>query len=157
MSDSFIIPEGITLSMTDEGLVIENEGDIVLNGHIAGGVHMLTSRNGSVILGNDFTLHRIDAPNGAVEVHGRLEADRIEAASVEVDGDGFTVRVVQASESISVGSTTTHAEVLIAPVVKLSADAVGRITVVESLNELGASKVKGCLSLADLEESLIDV
>ena len=152
MSDSFIIPEGITLSMTDDGLVIENEGDIVLNGNIAGGVHTLTSRNGSVVLGNDFTLHRIDAPNGAVEVRGRLEADRIEAASVDVDGEGFTVRVVQASESISVGATTTHAEVLIAPVVKLSADAVGRITVVESLNELGASKVKGCLSLADLEE-----
>ena len=62
MSDSFIIPEGITLSMTDDGLVIENEGDIILNGNIAGGVHKLTSRNGNVVLGNDFALHRIDAP-----------------------------------------------------------------------------------------------
>ena len=41
---------------------------------------------------------------------------------------------------------------LIAPAVNLSTNAVGRITVVESHNELGATKVKGCLSLADLEE-----
>ena len=152
MSDSFVLPDGITLSMTDKGLVIENEGDIVLHGQIDGGIHALTSRQGSVILNNDFELHRVDAPNGAVEIHGKIEADRIEAANVSADGEGFTVRVVQATESISVGETTTHAEVLIAPAVKLSSKAVGRITVVEAHNELGATKVKGCLSLADLEE-----
>lgn len=152
MSDSFVLPDGITLSMTDQGLVIENQGDIVLHGQIEGGIHSLTSIDGNVVLNNDFTLHHIHAPNGAVEIHGRIEADRIEAASVEADGDGFVVRVVQASESISVGETTTHAEVLIAPVVKLASNAVGRITVVESHNELGATKVKGCLALSDLEE-----
>lgn len=152
MSDSFVLPDGITLSMTDQGLVIENQGDIVLHGQIEGGIHSLTSIDGSVVLNNDFALHHIHAPNGAVEIHGRIEADRIEAASVEADGDGFIVRVVQASESIAVGETTTHAEVLIAPVVKLASNAVGRITVVESHNELGATKVKGCLTLSDLEE-----
>ena len=152
MSDSFVLPDGITLSMTDQGLVIENQGDIILHGQIEGGIHSLTSVEGNVVLSNDFTLHQISAPNGAVAIHGRIEADRIEAASVEADGDGFVVRVVQATESISVGETTTHAEVLIAPVVKLSSNAVGRITVVESHNELGATKVKGCLTLADLEE-----
>ncbi len=138
--------------MTDQGLVIENQGDIILHGQIDGGIHSLSSLDGNVILHNDFTLHRIDAPNGAVEIHGRIEADRIEAANVDADGDGFVVRVVQASESISVGETTTHAEVLIAPAVNLSSNAVGRITVVESHNELGATKVKGCLTLNDLEE-----
>jgi outer membrane biosynthesis protein TonB len=152
MSDSFVLPDGITLSMTDQGLVIENEGDIVLHGQIEGGIHSLTSRDGNVVLNNDFTLHRIDAPNGAVEIHGRIEADRIEAASVQADGEAFVVRVVQASQSISVGETTTHAEVLIAPAVNLSTQAVGRITVVESHNELSATKVKGCLTLNDLEE-----
>ena len=152
MSDSFVLPDGIKLSMTNEGLVIENSGDIVLHGQIDGGIHALTSHEGNVVLHNDYELHRVDAPNGAVEVHGKIEADRIEAASVSADGSGFTVRVVQASQSISVGDTTTHAEVLIAPAVNLSTNAVGRITVVESHNELGATKVKGCLSLADLEE-----
>ena len=90
------------------------------------------------------SVHHPETPEGL--------ADRIEAASVSADGSGFTVRVVQASQSISVGDTTTHAEVLIAPAVNLSTNAVGRITVVESHNELGATKVKGCLSLADLEE-----
>ena len=98
MSESFVLPDGIKLSMTDKGLVIENEGDIVLHGQIDGGIHALTSRQGSVILNNDFELHRVDAPNGAVEIHGKIEADRIEAASVSADGDCFTVRVVQASE-----------------------------------------------------------
>ena len=152
MSDSFVLPDGITLSMTEHGLVIENQGDIILHGQIEGGIHSLTSQDGNVVLNNDFELHHIHAPNGAVEVHGRIEADRIEAASVEADGDAFVVRVVQASESISVGETTTHAEVLIAPVVKLASTAVGRITVVESHNELGATKIKGCLALSDLEE-----
>jgi hypothetical protein len=152
MSDSFILPEGIKLAMTDEGLVIENEGDIVLHGQIDGGIHALTSHNGNIILNNDFVLHRVDAPNGAVEIHGKIEADRIEAASVSADGTGFTVRVVQASESIAIGETTAHAEVLIAPAVNLSSAAVGRVTVVESHNDLNATKVKGCLSLADLEE-----
>jgi hypothetical protein len=152
MSESFVLPDGITLSMTDNGLVIDNEGDIILHGQIDGGIHSLTSRNGSVILNNDFALHRIDAPNGAVEIRGKIEADRIEAANVDAHGDGFTVRVVQATESITVGDTTAHAEVLIAPAVNLSSGAVGRITVIESHNELGATKVKGCLTLADLEE-----
>jgi len=152
MSDSFVLPDGIKLSMTSEGLVIENSGDIVLHGKIDGGIHALTSHDGNVVLHNDYELHRVDAPNGAVEIHGKIEADRIEAASVSADGSGFTVRVVQASQSISVGDTTTHAEVLIAPAVNLSTNAVGRITVVESHNELGATKVKGCLSLTDLEE-----
>jgi hypothetical protein len=152
MSDSFVLPEGIKLAMTDDGLVIENEGDIVLHGQIDGGIHALTSHNGNVILNNDFVLHRVDAPNGAVEIHGKIEADRIEAASVSADGAGFTVRVVQASESIALGETTAHAEVLIAPAVNLSSAAVGRVTVVESHNDLNATKVKGCLSLADLED-----
>ncbi|MGB0639146.1 MAG: hypothetical protein ACPGTU_07440, partial [Myxococcota bacterium] len=71
MSESFILPEGITLSMTDDGIVVENEGDIVINGTIEGGVHHLKSHNGNIILGNDFALHRIDAPNGNVEINGR--------------------------------------------------------------------------------------
>jgi hypothetical protein len=152
MSESFVLPQGIILAMTDDGLVIENEGDIVLHGQIDGGIHALTSHNGDVILNNDFVLHQIDAPNGAVEIHGKIEADRIEAANVSTDGEHFTVRVVQASQSISIGETTAHVEVLIAPAVTLASSAVGRITVVESHNELGPSKVKGCLNLADLEE-----
>ena len=47
-----------------------------------------------VVLHNDYELHRVDAPNGAVEIHGKIEADRIEAASVSADGSGFAVRVV---------------------------------------------------------------
>ena len=79
----------------------------------------------------------------------RLTASRPPAYQPMVQGlqSGWST-----SQSISVGDTTTHAEVLIAPAVNLSTNAVGRITVVESHNELGATKVKGCLSLADLEE-----
>ena len=151
MSDSFIIPEGITLSMTDQGLVIENEGDIVLNGEIAGGVHALTSRSGNVVLGNDFALHRIDAPNGAVEIGGKVEADRIEAANVDIESEAITVRVIQASESISIGATTTHAEVLIAPVVTfLPMRLAGSPS--WSATTAGSIQAQGCLSLADLEE-----
>ena len=61
MSDSFVLPDGIKLSMTSEGLVIENSGDIVLHGQIGGGIHALPSHEGNVVLHNDYELHRVDA------------------------------------------------------------------------------------------------
>ncbi len=152
MASQFVLPEGIKLTMTEHGLVIEHTGDLLLQGQVNGGIHQVTSLEGDVVLEADYVLQRIDAPNGTVHVKGELEAERIEAKTVVTEGPALTVRVIQAAELAEIQDAMVHAEVIVAPTIRLSSDTRGRITVVECHNDLDATKVKGCLSLSDIEE-----
>jgi cytoskeletal protein CcmA (bactofilin family) len=97
---------------------------------------------------------RIDAIHSAgdVVIEGDVQATSIRAARVRLLGGTVEVRTIQATESIEIGPGAIRSDALIAPSVILSRDTRGKITVVESRNEVGASAVKGCLRLADVED-----
>jgi cytoskeletal protein CcmA (bactofilin family) len=89
---------------------------------------------------------------GSLSMGGDIRADRIEGGDLRIDQGDVSVRIVSASRSIHLGSITIKSDIVMAPAVSMDAAASGRISVLESGTEPGTSRVKGCLSLEDLEE-----
>lgn len=90
--------------------------------------------------------------DGDLVIEGDVEATSIHGARVRLIGGVIHVRTVQASESIEIGPGAIRADALVAPSVTLSRDTRGKVTVIESRNDIGASAVKGCLRLSDVED-----
>ncbi|TNE88827.1 MAG: hypothetical protein EP330_13315 [Deltaproteobacteria bacterium] len=92
------------------------------------------------------------AATGAVAVGGNVAAEKISARTVTLTGGSIRAKAIEASESIKIGAAKLQVDVLIAPKVEIDPTASGRVTVIESYNERGASKIKGGLSVADYDE-----
>ena len=107
--------------------------------------------SGDLTVGGDLKGDHLSV-GGAVSLAGAVDATHIEATRVRFGGGPIQARGVQASESISVGAVQVQCDALIAPRVDLQPGTRGRVTVVESLNELGSSAIKGGLRLSDLAE-----
>lgn len=146
------------------------KGDVTVNGNVkatslstsAGSLHLngaveadTISTAGDLNASGAVTADAVTASGAIRATHG-VTARILDGDSVELAGEDLQISVVRAASSISVGSGAIRSDILIAPTVTLAADTTGKITVVESHNELSASAVKGCLSLADLEEFGLD-
>lgn len=83
---------------------------------------------------------------------GGLSAPRVEVGEGRVDAGEVSVRVITGSRSVHLGAVVVRSDIVLAPVVSLDPQASGRISVVESGTDPGTSRVKGCLSLEDLED-----
>jgi len=90
--------------------------------------------------------------SGTVELRGATTATAVRADSVFIESPSLSARVIEGRRGIRVGRGRIQADILIAPSVVLDAGANGKVTVVESHNDLGAHAVRGCLRLADLED-----
>lgn len=146
------------LSSTSGDVVLHVEADVGEIDAPAGAVtaHRRVKANRisarSVTLNGDANVGDVLAPDGSVDVHGALEAQSVRAAAVSFSGSTLSARVVAGSRSVAVGAVRIHADLLIAPAVTLASGASGKVTVVESHNDLGSHAVRGCLRLADLED-----
>ncbi len=153
MSDSgaFVLPAGVRLSLDGDALSIENAGDIVIEGAPAQTLRRLASDSGSVTLSppTAVSLSSISAPQGTVNISGKVTVDSIEAARVEFSSGTLKATVVKASESISVQGSRIEATVLVAPEVDIGANVKGSAMAVQSDNELGPHKLKGGFSLSE--------
>lgn len=89
---------------------------------------------------------------GALELRGATTANAIRGESVFVESPTLSARSIEGRRGIRVGRGRIQADVLIAPSVVLDSGVSGKITVVESHNDLGAHAVRGCLRLADLDD-----
>ena len=116
----------------------------------------ITVSGGDLIAGGSLQVDDASASDGSLSIGADVTARRISAQTVTLSGSSAQVSVVQGAQSITVGDTHIRADILIAPRVQLSASTSGKITVVESRNSPTPSAVKGCLSLADLEEFGLD-
>lgn len=214
---AFVVPAGVVFQITDDGVHIENQGDIVLHTDFGRTLTRVVSHGGSVELHGSATAGTLSA-HGGVTVTGALTAEQVEAggdvqiggagavrklvaggalsiggaasgshhegASVQVGGDAHvdqvrgagavqiagafgggtvrggdvqlggavTARGIQGARSVRIGAGKVQIDAVIAPEVHLDARTSGRITVVESQNEVGPNAVKGGFRLADYEE-----
>jgi len=145
-------------------------GDVTVNGNVkatdlkttAGSLHLngaveakTISTAGNLHASGPVTADAVHADGTIAANHG-VTARTLSGGTVELAGENLNISVVRAQESISVGAGAIRSDILIAPSVTLSADTTGKVTVVESHNNLSASAVKGCLSLTDLEEFGLD-
>jgi len=89
---------------------------------------------------------------GLVQCEADIVSRRIRGGVVRLLGATSAVRAVQGADEIQVGAGRIQADGLIAPASHLHPQTSGRVTLLESRNELGPNSVKGCLGLTDLDE-----
>lgn len=81
-----------------------------------------------------------------------MTAGTIRADVVQIGGGNVTARGIQGRTRVSVGPAKLTVDAILAPEVNLDARTSGRVTVVESNNEPGASAIKGGFGLVDYAE-----
>ncbi len=116
----------------------------------------LLQAGGEVLAQAELRADAIEAGQ-SVECLDKLEARVVRAETVRLMGPRTELKMVQARSSISVGPGRVTADVFIAPVVDLAPRASGRVTVIESHNELGPCAVSGKLRLSELASLIGDV
>jgi len=148
-----VFPAGMTLRLEADGAVVGNQGDVVIEGDISkslGNVKQVFSEQGSVeISAPAFKASRIEAAGGEVVLLGSVNADKITGQAVRATGGKVTSKVIIADREVELAGKSIKVELVVAPKVAFGAETKGRATAVECENEIGASKVRGRLSLAD--------
>jgi hypothetical protein len=146
------LPEGLELALEGESLSVRYDGDVHLNttlGRTLGHVEA----TGDVVVELDRITGTIIA-GGRLVIRGNVAAERLSGRTVELGREKIRCRAISATEKILVGPASLKVDALIAPEIVLDPNAYGRVTVIESHNERGATKVKGGFSIADYEDMI---
>ncbi len=152
MSKPFVLPAELDLVAEHEVLTLRYPGDAVLENDLG-------MESFDVEVQGDLTI-RLDRVSGTIRAGGTLTVDgKIDGGSLHarviVLGDAEArCRAIEASERIEIGAAQLTVDVIIAPTITLHPDAHGRVTVIESRNERGPTKIKGGFSLHEYEELL---
>jgi hypothetical protein len=153
-----VFPAGLILRLEDDGAVLGNRGDVIIEGDLSsslGKIKHVFSDGGSLTIAGDFGAQRIEA-SGEIVLEGNVKAKRIKGGSVRLSGGKVISQVILADREVELGSKSVKADVVMAPKVTFGADTKGRVVAVECDNDLGPSKVRGRLSLADYVDIVSD-
>lgn len=126
---------------------LSTDGALEIGGDVA--INELSA--GDLTLGGKVLATRLVA-SGTLTTRGEVQADRLSAGTVRIESGSVRVKVIEASNAVHVGPVKVRSDIIIAPTVSLDPGASGRVSVVESLADVGPSKIKGCLSLEDLDD-----
>lgn len=110
---------------------------------------------GVIEVGGNLTFDVLDLP-GTVRLAGDLQGRTLRADVIELTGSSINVRGIQARTRVVIGAARLTIDAVIAPEVVIDRGSSGRVTVVESLNELGQVPFKGGFRLADYAEMFGD-
>lgn len=83
--DAFVIPAGLKLSSGADGIIIENEGDIVIHSTLGQRLARVCSTAGDVVLHTDVEAGALEAA-GQIVSHAKLRATTIRARGVALHG-----------------------------------------------------------------------
>ncbi|MEQ1502581.1 MAG: hypothetical protein ABMB14_10135 [Myxococcota bacterium] len=147
---AFTLPEGLKMDITADRLAIEYDGDVEIEvdlGRKLAGVRAagdltvkLPHVTGDLVSG------------GVLRIQGDVDSGILHGREVVLGRQTVKCKAISAEERIIIGPATISCDVIIAPEINLDPKASGRVTVIESLNERGATKIKGGFSLADYED-----
>ncbi|MEN0063087.1 MAG: hypothetical protein AAGA48_13110 [Myxococcota bacterium] len=138
------------MRLTEDGFHLAYDGDIDLQESLEPGF-ALVEAGGDL----EVRLPRITGSlraGGTVRVRGDIEGGHIHGRHVVLGRQRISCMAISASESITIGAAHITADAIIAPVIHLDPKAFGRVTVIESRNERGATKIKGGFSVADYHD-----
>ena len=151
-----VFPAGLVLQLDAKGVVLGNQGDVVIEGDLAaslGAIKHVFSQSGSLeISAASFEAESIEAPEGEIRMRGNVKANAVKAKTIRHTDGKIQAKVIIAETEIELTGKSVKAEVVVAPKVTFGADTKGRATAVECENALGSSKVRGRLSLIDYVE-----
>jgi hypothetical protein len=146
----FALPAGLEIELAGDVLSIGYEGDVHLE-------QSLGRTLGEVFAGGDLTV-QLDVITGQLrcqgrlELRGRIEADTLHGREVIIGDTEVRCRAISADERIVIGQSRLQVDVILAPEIVFDPKASGRVTVIESHNDPGPTKIKGGFSLQEYEE-----
>lgn len=146
----FVLPAGVTLRVTEHGLHLAYDGDVELHETPDAGF-ALVEAGGDL----EIRLPRITGSlraGGTLRIRGDISGGRLHARHVVLGRQRVDCLAITATESITIGAAHITSDAIIAPVIHLDPKAHGRVTVIESRNDRGATKIKGGFSLADYDD-----
>ena len=147
---AFVLPSGLKLDLTGDTLNIEYDGDIRIEEDLGKPI-------GRVRAGGDLTIKLAKVTGdieaaGEVHIQGEIDAVRIYGRTVVLGRQRAKATAITAQQTITIGASELRVDAIVAPEIRLDPKASGRVTVIESLNERGATKIKGGFSMADYDD-----
>jgi cytoskeletal protein CcmA (bactofilin family) len=116
---AFIIPKGLRFEQTEQGIIIEHEGDIILQENLGSTIQKITSTKGDIHIYVPLETTEIIAPRGKIFTEHDLVAHRLEAqiihskASLHVKEQVITTAVLRVDGDIETLKLTAHGSVTI--------------------------------------------
>ncbi len=147
---AFTLPSGLELDTSGDTLDISYDGDIYIESDLGRAL-------GKVRAGGDLTVKLAKVTGdlearGEVHIQGEIEAIRIHGRTVVLGRQRARCTTITATQTITIGASELKVDAIVAPEIRLDPKASGRVTVIESLNDRGATKIKGGFSVADYDD-----
>lgn len=148
---TFRLPAGVHFEITDAGLVVSHDGNVVLEQTMG---HRLVA----VTAGGNLTL-QLEEASGDLHSDGKLtiESKRVQAGTihgreVHLGNQSIKARAISATHRIVIGAAQLAVDIIIAPEIRIDGRARGRVTVIESHNDRDPTRIKGGFSLSEYDE-----
>jgi hypothetical protein len=147
----FRLPEGCRIEVTPTHVDLTYEGDVEIE-------QELGRPFGTVRAGGDLTVKLAKVTGnlvagGVLRVRGPVDGGTLHGREVVLGRQAVRCRAITADERITIGAADLVVDVILAPEIAIDAKATGRVTVIESANERGPTKIKGGFTLADFEDT----
>lgn len=147
---AFTLPEGLELELTESTLSLRYDGDVKLEttlGRAIGEIHA----TGDIELAATKVSGTLSA-GGKLALDAEIDAEVLHAREIVLGKKPIKATAISATERIVIGAANLSVDCIIAPIIEIDPKASGRVTVIESRNERGATKIKGGFSLNDYND-----
>ncbi|MEZ4236136.1 MAG: DUF4230 domain-containing protein [Myxococcota bacterium] len=147
---AFILPEGLKLEIGDDRIAIEYDGDVEIEVDLGRSIAGIQASGDVTVKLPSVTGDLVSG--GVLRLMGDFDGGVLHGREIVLGRQSIRCRAISADERIVIGAANISCDVIIAPEINLDPKAQGRVTVIESLNERGATKIKGGFSLSDYED-----
>jgi hypothetical protein len=148
----FTLPAtGLELEYSGNNLSIKFDGDLVIEQTLGKNLTKAEATGHLTV-----KLPKVNADlraGGTLTVSGDVDGGKLHGKQVVLDRQNVKCVSISAVERIAIGPAKLQCDVIIAPEIVLDPKVSGRVTVVESMNEVGPTKIKGGFTLADYEDT----
>ncbi|MFT4623783.1 MAG: hypothetical protein ACI8PZ_002439 [Myxococcota bacterium] len=149
---AFVLPTGLDLDLAGDALSVRFDGDVTLETTLGRRLEHVEA-TGDITLDLPLVTGTVIA-GGKLTIRGEVDASRLSGRHVEIGRQKVKCEAISAHHRISIGAASLKVDAIIAPEIVLDPNASGRVTVIESHNDRGASKIKGGFSVADYEDMI---
>ena len=112
--------------------------------------------SGTTLILGSLETNTLNAVNSHVTVTNALSVSRVRCSDLVVSGD-INVPTMQVFGTIQITDATIQSDVVLCEQFTSSGEVAGKILVLETLNQDGAHRIKGCLELSDFKEFVPDI
>ena len=102
MTTPFVIPHGLRIEQTHDGIIIEHDGDITIQSSLHTNIAKIISHTGNIQIDIQMHLGEIIAPQGSVTINKSLTVQKIDAQSLYAQTTLSCTQQLQISEKIEV-------------------------------------------------------